>query len=233
MSRVGLVLSCEHASWTLPPGIDLGVPLEVLQGQASWDHGAYEIAARLSEATGLHLHAGLFSRMWVDLNRAADHPSVVPETSYGAVVPGNVGLAAGDRAARIADFHAPYWNAVRRDVTARLVDCGEVLHLSSHTFDPALDPAKRTYEVGVLYDSTHPYEAAHAERLLFALRRAGIDVRTNEPYTGVGFAICTSFREELGASYAGIQLETSHAVTRTPGGCARVADAVLPFLEAL
>ena len=27
----GLVLSCEHASWTLPPGIDLGVPLEVLR----------------------------------------------------------------------------------------------------------------------------------------------------------------------------------------------------------
>lgn len=233
MSRVGLVLSCEHASWTLPPGIDLGVPLDVLQSQASWDHGAYEIAARLAEATGLHLHAGLFSRMWVDLNRAAEFPGVIPVNSYGAPVPGNVGLTDGDRAARLAGFHAPYWDAVRKDVAARLVDCGEVLHFSSHTFDPALDPAARTFEVGVLYDPAHPYEAAHAERLLFALRRAGIDVRANEPYAGTGFAICTSFRKDFGARYAGIQLETSHAVTRTPGGCARVADAVLPFLEAL
>lgn len=230
---IGLVLSCEHASWTLPPGVDLGVPLEVLQSQASWDHGAYEIAARLAEATGIHLHAGLFSRMWVDLNRAADYPGVIPENSYGAPVPGNVGLAAGDRAARLAAFHAPYWDAVRTDARARLVDCGRVLHFSSHTFDPALDPARRTFDVGVLYDPAHAFEAELAERLLFALRRAGLDVRANEPYAGVGFAICTSLRGELGAAYAGIQLETSHAVTRSAGGCARVADAVLPFLEAL
>jgi predicted N-formylglutamate amidohydrolase len=229
----GLVLSCEHASWTLPPGIDLGVPLEVLQSQASWDHGAYEIAVRLSDATGIHLHSSAFSRMWVDLNRAADHPNVVPENSYGAPVPGNVALSPADRAARIETFHVPYWAAVRRDVAARLRDRGEVLHFSSHTFDPTLDPKKRTFEVGVLYDTTHPYEAGHAERLLFALKRAGISARANEPYTGVGFAICTSFRKEFGARYAGIQLETSHAVTHAPGGCARVADAVLPFLEAL
>ena len=35
------------------------------------------------------------------------------------------------------------------------------------------------------------------------------------------------------ARYAGIQLETSHAVTSTTGGCARVANAVIPFLESL
>ncbi len=229
----GYVLSCEHASWTLPPGVDLGVSLEVLKSQASWDHGAYEIAARLSEATGIHLHAGAFSRMWVDLNRAADFPGVIPENSYGALVPGNVNLAPDDRTARLDVFHAPYWNAVRRDVAARLHERGEVLHFSSHTFDPTLDLAKRTFEVGVLYDPSHPYEAAHAERLLFALKRAGIEVRANEPYTGVGFAICTSLRKEFGERYAGIQLETSYAVTHAPGGCARVADAVLPFLEAL
>jgi predicted N-formylglutamate amidohydrolase len=230
---IGLVLSCEHASWRLPPDVDLGVSLDVLQSQASWDHGAYEIAAQLSEATGIHLHAGAFSRMFVDLNRAADHADVVPRISYGAPVPGNAQLAPGDRAARVAEFHAPYWDAVRRDVAARLVDCGEVLHLSSHTFDPALDPARRTFEVGVLYDPAHAFEAALAERLLFALRRAGIDVRANEPYSGVGFAICTSFRKDFGARYAGIQLETSHAVTHARGGCARIADAIVPFLESL
>jgi predicted N-formylglutamate amidohydrolase len=230
---IGLVLSCEHASWTLPPGIDLGVPLDVLQSQASWDHGAYEIATRLGDATGIHLHAGAFSRMWVDLNRAPDHPSVIPEVSYGASVPGNVNLTPGDRAARLAGFHTPYWDAVRGGVAARLHDSERVLHFSSHTFCPSLDPAKRTFEVGVLYDPAHDFEAQLAERLLFALKRASIDVRANEPYAGVGFAICTSFRQQFGAPYAGIQLETSHAVTRTANGCARIADAVLPFLESL
>jgi predicted N-formylglutamate amidohydrolase len=230
---VGLVLSCEHASWTLPPGVDLGVAPDVLRSQASWDHGAFDIANRLSEAIGLPVHAGAFSRMFVDLNRDALHPDAVPEVSYGAAVPGNARLTAGDRAARLAAFHAPYWEAVRRDVMARIMDRGAVLHFSSHSFDPALDPATRTFEVGVLYDPGHALEAELSERLMFQLRRAGLDVRANQPYDGIGPAICTSLREELGAPYAGIQFETSHAVTHRTGGCARVAAAIAAFFETL
>ncbi|HEX5058174.1 MAG TPA: N-formylglutamate amidohydrolase [Kofleriaceae bacterium] len=229
-----LVLSCEHASWTLPPGIDLGVPPEVLQSQAGWDHGAFDIASRLSEGVGLPVHTGAFTRMFVDLNRAPDHPDVIPAVSYGEPVPGNAHLSDGDRKARIELFHAPYWQAVRRDVHARLHDTGEVLHLSSHSFAPELDPTNRTYDVGVLYDPSHAYEAEIAERLMFELRGAGINVRANQPYSGTGPAICTSLREELtGQRYAGIELETSHAVTRATGGCARVAAAVIRFLELL
>ena len=231
---IGLVLSCEHASWTLPPGVDLGVSDEVLASQSGWDHGAFEIASRWSEVVGLPVHAGAFTRMYVDLNRPVDHPDVIPTVSYGAPVPGNAHLSAGDRAARIALFHAPYWDAVRRDVQARLRDCGAVVHLSSHSFDPTLDPVQRVFDVGVLYDPSHAFEAELSERLMFQLRGAGLVVRANQPYSGIGPAICTSLREELaGERYAGIELETSHAVTSTAGGCARVAAAVLPFLESL
>lgn len=230
----GLVLSCEHASWQVPPGVDLGVATDVLSSQAGWDHGAFEIAEQLGEALGLPVHAGAFTRMFVDLNRPPEHLDVVPRASYGALVPGNAHLAPGDRAQRIALFHAPYWEAVRRDVQARLRDRGACLHFSSHSFDPLLDAAHRTYEVGVLYDPTHAYEAELAERLMFQLRSAGLDVRANQPYSGTGPAICTSLRAELaGERYAGIELETSHAVTHTHGGCARIARAVLPFLESL
>jgi len=172
--------------------------------------------------------------MFVDLNRGPEHPDVTPSVCYGAVVPGNAHLSTGDRRARIDQFHAPYWEAVRRECHARLVSNGEVLHLSSHTFDPALDPATRTFDVGVLYDPAQPFEAALAERLLFQLRSAGLDVRANQPYSGVGAAICTALRTELSDQrYAGIQLETSHRVTHATGGCARVADTVIPFLESL
>jgi predicted N-formylglutamate amidohydrolase len=233
----GLVLSCEHASWTLPPDVDLGVASDVLQSQAGWDHGAYEIIARISEHAGIAVHAGAFTRMFVDLNRGPDHPDVCPMVCYGAPVPGNAHLSAGDRAARLAAFHAPYWDAVRRECKARLLDpagSGEVLHFSSHTFDPALDPANRAFDVGVLYDPAHAFEAALAERLLFRLRAAGFDVRANQPYSGVGAAICTALRIEFADQhYAGIQLETSHRVTHTQGGCARVAAAVIPFLDSL
>ncbi|MGE0872096.1 MAG: N-formylglutamate amidohydrolase [Kofleriaceae bacterium] len=231
---IGVVLSCEHASWMLPPDVDLGVPLDVVQSQAGWDHGAFEIAARLSEAVGIPAHAGAFSRMFVDLNRAPDHPHVIPINSYGAAVPGNAGLTEDERASRLAAFHAPYWDAVRRDVAARLLDRGACVHLSSHSFDPALDPAARTYELGVLYDPEHDFEAQLAERLLFSLRSGGFDVRANQPYAGTGPSICTALRGALaGERYAGIQLETSHLVTRTPGGCARVAHALIQFMDAM
>jgi predicted N-formylglutamate amidohydrolase len=231
---IGLVLSCEHASWTLPPGTDLGVPTDVLQSQAGWDHGAFDISSRLSEAVGLPVHAGLFTRMFIDLNRPAHHPDVIPLVSYGAAVPGNTHLSKGDRDARIAMFHTPYWDAVRRDVDARLLDCGAVLHFSSHSFSPELDPVQRVYDVGVLYDATHAFESELSERLMFQLRAAGLNVRANQPYTGTGPAICTALRQELaGKRYAGIELETSHAVTQTAGGCARVAAAIVPFLESL
>lgn len=230
----GLVLSCEHASWTLPPGVDLGVSEDVLRSQAGWDHGAFEIAAQLSEAIGVTLHGGAFTRMFVDLNRGPEHPDVTPTVCYGAPVPGNAHLSPRDRAARIAAFHTPYWDAVRREVGARLHDRGAVLHLSSHTFDPSLDPATRVFDVGVLYDPNHAFEAELAERLMFQLRGAGLQVRANQPYAGVGAAICTALRiEHAGKRYAGIQLETSHAVTYRSGGCARVASAILPFLESL
>lgn len=231
---IGLVLSCEHASWQLPLDVELGVDPEIRRSQAGWDHGAFEIAEQLGEALGLAVHTGAFTRMFVDLNRPPDHADVIPSNSYGAVVPGNARLTPDDRAARIAMFHTPYWDAVRRDVASRLHDGGSCLHFSSHSFDPSLDPAQRQFDVGVLYDPAHAFEADLSERLMFQLRAAGLEVRANQPYSGVGPAICTALRiESSGKRYAGIELETSHAITYSPGGCTRIAAAVLPFLESL
>jgi len=230
----GIVLSCEHASWTLPPGEDLGVDDDTLRSQASWDPGSFEIAARLGEALGLPVHAGAFSRMWVDLNRPPDSFEVIPAISYGARVPGNAALDAAERARRLDTFHRPYWDAVRRDVRARVLDRGRCLHLSSHSFDPALEPDKRMFDVGVLYDPSRRFEAALSERLLFGLARAGLAVRANQPYRGTGPGITTSLRDEHAVEqYAGIQLEASFAVTLRPGGCSRIAEALIPLVEEL
>jgi predicted N-formylglutamate amidohydrolase len=231
--HTGLVLSCEHAAWALPPGEDLGVDRDVLRSQAGWDPGALDIATRIGDALGLPVHAGAFSRMYVDLNRPADHPDVIPLLSYGARVPGNAALAPAERAHRLASFHRPYWDAVAHDVRARLVDPGRCLHLCSHSFDPDLDPTARAFDVGVLYDPAHALEAQLAERLLFGLAAAGLAVRANQPYRGTGPAIATALRGELGPRYAGIQLETSHDRIDAADGCARVADALIPVLAAL
>jgi predicted N-formylglutamate amidohydrolase len=122
---------------------------------------------------------------------------------------------------------------VRVDARARLVDPGRWLHLCAHSFDPELDPDRRRFDVGVLYDPAHALEASLAERLLFGLAAAGLAVRTNQPYRGTGPAIATALRAELGPGYAGIQLETSHALVESATGCAHVADALVAVLEPL
>jgi predicted N-formylglutamate amidohydrolase len=229
----GLVLSCEHASWMAPPGVDLGVSREDLRSQAGWDHGAYEIAAQLGEELGLVVHCGAFTRMFVDLNRAADHPDVIPINSYGTAVPGNVDLDALARATRLAEYHAPYWKAVRHEVSARLLEPGRCLHLSVHSFDPNLDPRTRTFDVGVLYDPSQVFEAELAEALMFGLRGADLSVRANQPYAGTAPALVTSLRGELGPAYAGIEIEASHALTHQPGGCTRAAQALFATISNL
>ena len=231
---IGLVLTCEHADWSLPPGVDLGVDGDVLRGQASWDPGAHAIIAGVGVRLGLDVHAGTYSRMWVDLNRPADHPDVIPRVSYGEPVPGNADLDDAARAARIAAYHAPYWAAVSDAIDLQLATHGACVQFSSHSFDPALDPANRTYDLGVLYDPAHPFEAPLAERLIAGLTAAGFDVRANQPYGGTIPALCTAMRDARpGLRFAGIELETSYAVGLAPGGCARVAAAVAPLLRAI
>jgi predicted N-formylglutamate amidohydrolase len=225
---IGVVISCEHAAWAVPPTCELGVATDILQSQASWDPGALDIATAVAAELNAPLFAGRYSRMFVDLNRAAHHPDVIPRHSYGADVPGNVQLSADAAALRLAQHHAPYWAEVNRAVDAQLAQHGACLHLSSHSFCPQLDPARRDFDVGVLFDPDHDFEARLAARLMVALAAAGLTVRANEPYSGTGPALVTGLREpRRQIRYAGIEIETSHALVASANGCARVANTLV------
>ena len=224
---IDVVVSCEHAAWAVPATCDLGVPDDVLQSQAGWDPGALDIARLLAAQFDVPLLAGSYSRMFVDLNRAVDHADVVPRHSYGADVPGNVGLDAAAIVARLAAHHTPYWTEVANAVDASLHQGRACVHLSSHSFCPQLDPIQRDFDVGVLFDPAYEFEAEIAQRLLTELAAMGLAVRPNAPYTGSGPALVTSLRATRGAfRYAGIEIETSHALVRQPDGCIRVANAL-------
>ena len=70
--------------------------------------------------------------------------------------------------------------------------------------------------------------------MIAGLTAAGFDVRANQPYGGTIPALCTAMRDARpGLRFAGIELETSYAVSLAPGGCARVAAAVAPLLRGL
>lgn len=202
-----VVLSCEHASRALPPGEDLGLPPEQRAGHEVWDPGAAELAQALGRRLGVEPLLGRYSRVWVDLNRSPHNPRVIPEDSFGLAVPGNQGLSAAARAARLAQDHQPYWQALRDRVLAAAAEA-PVLHLAVHSFTPVLGGLRREVELGLLFDPRRSLELHVAGVLLERLVALGLVARANEPYTGWGDGVTVWLRTQLPEGrYAGLELE--------------------------
>lgn len=228
------LITCEHARFALPPGEDLGLPDAVMRSHVSYDRGARAIATALAGRLDAPLHLGTCSRLWVDLNRRAQNPAVILEETYGLEVPGNRGLDAAARRARLEACHRPYRAAARADAAA-LADAGGCLHLAIHSFDPAVDPENRRFDAGVLLDPTREPEATVAARIAEGLRARDLDARLDEPYTGVPEGLTSWLRDQLPASrYVGLEIEASQGWMTEPealeGFAAQLAAVVRDLL---
>lgn len=212
MARPRLVLSCEHARAALPSGVDLGLDAEAMRSHIAWDEAALPAARALAEALGAPLFEGRVSRLWVDLNRRAENPEVIPLVAFGVPIPGNQGLSVEERRARIEGWHRPYVQAVREAVTGP-ADGPPCLHLSIHSFTPVLHGRVREVEVGLLFDPAREGEVALARRLAAPLAEAGLRVRDNEPYSGLDDGLIPWLRERLpGEAYVGLEIELNEGL---------------------
>jgi predicted N-formylglutamate amidohydrolase len=210
------LVTCEHASAALPEGVELGVAPHVLETHVSYDRGAREIACALAPELGAPLHLGRYSRLLVDLNRREHNPAAIVAESYGIAVPMNATLDEGARAARLATFHRPYRDAARDDAR-RLAASGGCLHLSVHSFDPSLDPARRAFDAGVLFDPSREPERTIARSIAEGLAARGDSVRENEPYRGTPEGLTSWLRDQLPAErYVGLEIEACHRWMHTP-----------------
>jgi len=226
-----LLITCEHASHTLPGDLDLGLSEAVMLSHVSRDQGAGDIARCLAERSGAPLHVGVHSRLWVDLNRRESNPDVIVEQTYGIAVPGNVGLSAEARADRLERFHRPYREAARADAT-RMATRGLCLHLSIHSFDPALDPPNRDFDVGVLFDPERSPERQIAPHIADGLEREGWRTRLNEPYLGTPEGLTSWLRGQLPSeSYVGLEVECSYAWSGDPPHTHRFVAALLGVIN--
>lgn len=181
--RAPFVLVCDHASRVVPEELaSLGLPDSELSRHIGWDIGA----ARLTENLSVRMDApALFSavsRLVIDCNRSPDDPTLICEVSDGAVVPGNRGISAAERARRLALYHAPYHEAIRAALTAARQRCPLPGMFSIHSFTPAMrGQPPRPWHAGVLWNE----DGRLALPLIQALREEGdLVVGDNEPYSG-------------------------------------------------
>ncbi len=177
-----IVLICEHAGNALPDGIVPGAAEEaLLQTHWGWDPGAWELTRELSEALDAGAVGGRWSRLWTDLNRRIDDPTLARSHAGEQPVPWNQDLTPEDLEARIDAVHTPYHVEVDRLVSRRVLRGVQPLIFSIHTFTDQLGEEVRGFEIGVLFND-HP-ELAY--RLGKDIERLGRSTRYNEPYSGV------------------------------------------------
>ncbi|MGI9405939.1 MAG: N-formylglutamate amidohydrolase [Hyphomicrobiaceae bacterium] len=178
----GLILLCDHASNAFPPGYGtLGMSADQLERHIAYDIGAAAVTRGLAARFRTPAILSRYSRLFIDLNRGVDDPTLVMRLSDGAVIPGNRDADAKEVAHRIATYHAPYHQAVDALID-RSLDAGVVpVLLSVHSFTDRWKTTSRPWHITVLWDEDDRFPRP----LLRALEaEEDLCVDENEPYTG-------------------------------------------------
>ena len=226
----GILVVGDHASNRVPDDIDLGIDPALLDEHVAIDIGVAAVAERMVRP-GVAAFLGNVSRLVCDFNRDEDAPALVPHSSDGHTIPGNLFDVSG-REARIERFYRPYHAALAsllREAEPRLI-------VSLHSFTPSLrsrPEEQRPWECGVLYN-----EDERASRLAIPLLAAhGLVVGDQQPYSGrLLNATMNRHAEAHGRHYFGLEVRQDQIAeeagqARWAGIVADVANRVALALE--
>jgi predicted N-formylglutamate amidohydrolase len=175
-----LFLTADHAGRLIPRRLgQLGVPDSEMARHIAWDIGIRGVTERLSAAFDATAVLQTYSRLVIDCNRAPGTPSSMPDISEHTPIPGNVGLCAADRLARVQEIFAPYHTRIEDLLDARAAMGRRTVYVAMHSFTPVFKGESRAMEIGVLYNR----DARLARILLDLLREEGdLTVGDNAPY---------------------------------------------------
>jgi predicted N-formylglutamate amidohydrolase len=128
------VLVCDHASNRVPARLGyLGLEPHQLAEHIGWDPGAAMVARRLSTYLDAPLLLSGYSRLVIDCNRPLNNEESIPEKSAGVSVPGNHGLTAEQKSARINELFQAYHQAIDRLLDKRKHQPSVLLSIHSFT----------------------------------------------------------------------------------------------------
>ena len=227
----GILVVGDHASNRVPDDIDLGIDPALLDEHVAIDIGVAGVARHMAEAHGIPAFLANVSRLVCDFNRDEDAPALVPHSSDGHTIPGNLFDVSG-REARIERFYRPYHAAL----ASLLNEAEPRLIVSLHSFTPSLKSRpeeQRPWECGVLYN-----EDERASRLAIPLLAAhGLVVGDQQPYSGrLLNATMNRHAEAHGRHYFGLEVRQDQIAeeagqARWAGIVADVANRVALALE--
>ena len=201
-----LIIACDHASNRIPRSLGtLGLAEHYLEDHIAWDIGAAAVAQILCRRLGCVAIMANYSRLAVDLNRHLNDATVMPAISDGVLIPGNLSQSEARRVQRIREMHAPYHEAMGREIALLSSADQRPAMITLHSFTPRQHGLPRPWDVGVLWDA----DARLALPLMARLRSSGnVCVGDNEPYSGRHPADFTldHHAEALGLAHAGVEI---------------------------
>ena len=210
-SPVAFLVTCEHGGNRIPPryaALFRGRE-GLLATHRGYDPGALAMARTLARALRATLVVSTVRRLLVELNRAPGR-----QFRFSPVMRDAAPAVRDDVCRR---YYVPYRTEVEA-IVARAVNAGRrVVHVSSHSFAPALAGAMRSADVGLLYDPLrsgerdlcHRWQAALRARLPYWI------TRRNYPYLGCSDGFTTWLRQRFPERcYVGIELEINQKHVR-------------------
>jgi predicted N-formylglutamate amidohydrolase len=217
-----LVLTCEHASYTLPQEYqNLGLSSAEVQRHIGWDIGARSVVASLVQTLDVPAICSGYSRLLIDCNRDLNDHDLIVRESDRTVILGNRDVSPEEYQRRIDQFYRPYHEAIDSLLAGKNGHQPATL-LSIHSFTPVLGKKERRFDLGVLFDR---YEDL-AQEVGGRLSRDGHRVRYNEPYSGYDGLIFSarSHGERNGLVY--LELEINNRLIATTEGAQRIATVI-------
>jgi predicted N-formylglutamate amidohydrolase len=184
----------------------------LLNSHCGYDAGALVMARALARSFRAPLVTSTISRLVIDLNRSIGHPRLYSVATRG--------VPADAREKIVAQYYRPYRARVQNYVERAVSRGLRVIHISSHSFTPALDGKVRNADVGLLY---HPGRRGEAElcarwKAALAIVAPQLMVRRNYPYAGKGDGLTSHLRRRFPASaYVGIELEVNQKIVLAAG----------------
>ena len=225
------LFTCDHAGRLTPERLgDMGLPPAAWERHIAWDIGAAALTAALGEAFGACTVEQRYSRLVIDCNRDPARADAVPAMSDGQPIPANAGLSPAERAARVAEVHAPYHAAIAAELDARAARGLPTLLVCMHSFTPRLATTgfDRPWSYGLLHEGSSPASLA----MLAALREEpGVEVGDNEPYR-MDLIDYTAPLHAIARGGDYLEIEVRQDLIADAAGVARVAQALARRLPA-
>jgi predicted N-formylglutamate amidohydrolase len=155
--RSPFLIVADHAGNAMPQALrQLGVPASECERHIAWDIGIAPMSHLLADALDATLVLQNYSRLIIDCNRTPGSETSMPDVSELTVVPGNVGLSEGARAARVREIFRPYHDAIETELDRRRQAGRAVALIALHSFTPVYMGVARPWHAGVLYNRVLP-----------------------------------------------------------------------------